>query len=83
MSKYNEIEISEKDMLRHIEVEITKYERACPTCYYFDGKTCDMCAAGYPYAEDNNGKTPREVQRCDVYFDRSKATKRDIHGNEI
>jgi len=61
-------EISEKDMLRRIEVEIEKYVRLCPTCYFFgeDG-TCDMCDAGGWAVIDNNGKRPTEVQDCNVY----------------
>jgi hypothetical protein len=62
-------EITKKEALSRIEIEINKYIRLCHTCYFFDKKqkVCDMCDYGGLSVTNNHGLKPSQVQRCDVY----------------
>ncbi len=61
-------EITEDQMSQHRDVEINKYIRLCPTCYFFseDG-TCDMCDACGTHGTNNHGLKPSEIQRCETF----------------
>jgi len=63
-------EIKKEDFIPNILCEIEKYIKLCPTCIWFDGITCDSCDYGYPYATNNNGNRPNEVQDCNIYRSR-------------
>jgi len=48
---------------------MTNKER-CNLCKWFDSSdgTCDHCAFGYPYIEQN-GLKPHEVNECSIYLE--------------
>ena len=50
---------------------MSKYIKICPSCYFYDkkAKVCDMCSQGHPHAINNHGSKPKEVKRCDVYWE--------------
>jgi len=49
-------------------LHMLEQEKRCNSCIWFDreDKTCDHCAFGHPYVEQN-GMKPSEVEKCDIY----------------
>jgi len=47
----------------------TNNTERCNSCQWFDSErgVCDHCAFGHPYV-DQNGLTPNEVAKCDIYY---------------